>query len=112
MNYERQIGDLIKIVHEKNTRMRPTKLSPTREDPCQIAEVHENGTVKTPRGGNREDIPITRIAPFLAKNNKISYNNLKLLLGIRKSWWRLKQPIVRVVYRLAVTCSLSGTCIL
>ena len=66
-NHEHQIGDYIKIVHEKNTRMRPTKLSPPSEGPCQIVEVHANGIVKTQHGGHREDTSITRIAPLFCQ---------------------------------------------
>ena len=89
--------------------MVPTKLIPPSEGPCQTVEVCMNGEVKTQSGGRREDVSITRSVPFLAKNNKSSYNNLKLLLGTRKSWWRLKQPIIRVIRRLVVTCAFSGT---
>ena len=89
-------------MHTKNTRMCPAKIIPTSEEPHQIVDAYENVTFKIQRGGNREDISITRIEPFLSKNNKSSHKNLELLSGIRKSWCRLKQPIIRVTYRCAL----------
>ena len=66
-NYECQIGDYVKVAHEKNTRMRPENLSPQSKGPFQIVEVHANGTVKMQRRGHREDVSISRIAPFFGK---------------------------------------------
>ena len=45
-DHECQIGHCVKFAHEKNTRMRPTKLSPPSEGPHQIVEVHANAIVK------------------------------------------------------------------
>ena len=66
-NYEHQIGDCVKIFNEKNTRMRPEKFSPPSEGSFQIVDAHANLTVKIQRGGHREDMSITRIAPFFGK---------------------------------------------
>ena len=55
-------------MNEKHSRMRPTKLSKPSEGPCQTLEVNDN-TVKIQRGEFREDISLTRIAPYFKKDN-------------------------------------------
>ena len=68
------IGDF-KIMHEKNSRMRPTKLSPPSEGPYQVLVVCEN-TAKIQYGGYREDIYLTRIAPYFKREDKESESYL------------------------------------
>ena len=65
--YEYKVGEFAKIVHDVNTYMRPTKLSQPSEGPYEIVEIYANGTVKIQRGGYREILSITRIAPFFRK---------------------------------------------
>ena len=67
IDYECRIGELIKIIHEKNSRMRPTKLSPPNEGPYPIVIVHDDATVTIQRGGDREKLSLTRIAPYFNK---------------------------------------------
>ena len=67
INHTYQVGDFIKIMHEKNSRMRPTKLSAPSEGPYKVLQIYDNGTVKIQRGGYREIISMTRIAPFFKK---------------------------------------------
>ena len=67
INHTYQVGDFIKIMHEKNSRMRPTKLSAPSEGPYKVLHIYDNSTVKIQRGGYREIISMTRIAPFFKK---------------------------------------------
>ena len=50
--------------------MRPSKLSHQSKGPFQIVEIFNNGVVKIQRGGYRESISITRIAPFFGKEQQ------------------------------------------
>ena len=61
--HQYQVGDYVKILHRKNSHMRPTKLSQPNEGPHQIIEIFGNN-VKIQRGNIREEISITRIAPY------------------------------------------------
>ena len=67
-----QVGDYVKITHEKNSRMRPTKLSAPCEGPCRVLIVHADSTVTIQRGGHREKLSVTRIAPYFNKNSSAS----------------------------------------
>ena len=50
--------------------MRPSKLSHPSKGPFQIVEIFNNGAAKIQRGGYRESISITRIAPFFGKEQQ------------------------------------------
>ena len=67
IEYKYKVGDYIKIKHDKTTYMRPTKLSQPNEGPYKILKLYKNGLVKIQRGGYRENITVTRIAPFFNK---------------------------------------------
>ena len=67
INYKYKEGEFIKIIHEKNSYMRPQKLSQPFEGPYKIIKVYKGGLVKIQRGGYRENISIRRIAPFFKK---------------------------------------------
>merc|ERR1712232_637750 len=66
-----KVGDYVKIIHEKNTHFRPSKLSVPSEGPYRIVEILPKGTVKIQRAGYREIVSITRIAPFFVKNAEL-----------------------------------------
>ena len=66
--HEREADDHLKIVHVKNSGMRPSKLSQPCEGPHQVVQVCNNGTVKIQRGAHREIMSVARIAQFY-KNN-------------------------------------------
>ena len=51
-------------------RARPAKLRPPSEVPCQTVDIRNNIAVKTQRGGCRQTISITRIAPFFSKEKQ------------------------------------------
>ena len=68
-NHQYQVGDYVKILHRKNSRMHPTKLSQPNEGPYQITNACEN-TVKIQHGGIREEISFTRIAPYFQKKQE------------------------------------------
>ena len=51
-NYEHQVGDHMKTMRRKNSRLHPTKLSKPNEGPYEITEVLDS-TVKIQRGGIR-----------------------------------------------------------
>ena len=46
MDYDYKVRDCIKLMHDKNNYMRPTKLSAPREGVHQIIEVCNNGALK------------------------------------------------------------------
>ena len=59
VNHEHEVGDYAQILHRKNSRMRPTKLSQPSEVKYEIVEVLEK-TVKIQCGAVREEISINR----------------------------------------------------
>ena len=66
-DYQCCVGDFIKIMCEKNSMIRPTKLSKPNEAPHQIVEVNDN-TTKIQSRDFIEGILFTRIAPYFEKN--------------------------------------------
>ena len=44
--HQYEFGDFIKITHDTNSYIRPTKLSKPNEGPYEVVEVYANGTVK------------------------------------------------------------------
>ena len=50
--------------------MNPEKLSSPSEELHQMVDDHENGGVKTQRGGHHESVSISRIAPFFGKEQQ------------------------------------------
>ena len=66
--YQYDIRVFIKIMHDANSYIRPTKVSKLNEGLYEVVEIYANRTVKIQRGGYREILSITRIAPFFKKD--------------------------------------------
>ena len=69
--HKRKVGDKVFVTHEKNSFVRPRKLSVPREGPWVIASAHDNGAHKINWKGAKEIMKNSRLRPNFERNNDI-----------------------------------------